>query len=145
MEKAHTIQNYLGLPDIGGEELKAAYEAHLKAMDIEITEDKINAVYAMASILPCGGNGTNYEAQTVILATGVSTAKVYPGEEQFTGQRRQLLCHLRCTFIQKEKRRRLSVFLRRRKRKPTLWRRWRQSLLYSMYEADVKWQIPSKF
>ena len=37
MEKAHTIQNYLGLPDIGGEELKAAYEAHLKAMDIEIT------------------------------------------------------------------------------------------------------------
>ena len=39
VEKAHTIQNYLGLPDIGGEELKAAYEAHLKAMDIEIPED----------------------------------------------------------------------------------------------------------
>ena len=47
VEKAHTIQNYLGLPNIGGEELKAAYEAHLKAMDIEITEDKINAVYAL--------------------------------------------------------------------------------------------------
>ena len=72
VEKAHTIQNYLGLPDIGGEELKAAYEAHLKAMDIEITEDKINAVYAMGEYFALQGNGTNYEAQTVILATGVS-------------------------------------------------------------------------
>ena len=77
VEKAHTIQNYLGLPNIGGEELKAAYEAHLKAMDIEITEDKINAVYAMGEYFALQGNGTNYEAQTVILATGVSTAKAY--------------------------------------------------------------------
>ena len=89
VEKAHTIQNYLGLPDIGGEELKAAYEAHLKAMDIEITEDKINAVYAMGEYFALQGNGTNYEAQTVILATGVSTAKAYPGD-------------LRCTFIQRK-------------------------------------------
>ena len=86
VEKAHTIQNYLGLPNIGGEELKAAYEAHLKAMDIEITEDKINAVYAMGGYFALQGNGTNYEAQTVILATGVSTAKAYPGEEQFLGR-----------------------------------------------------------
>ena len=55
VEKAHTIQNYLGLPDIGGEELKAAYEAHLKAMDIEITEDKINAVYAMGEYFALQG------------------------------------------------------------------------------------------
>lgn len=86
VEKAHTIQNYLGLPNIGGEELKAAYEAHLKAMEIEITEDRINAVYAMGEYFALQGNGTNYEAQTVILATGVSTAKAYPGEEQFLGR-----------------------------------------------------------
>ena len=86
VEKAHTIQNYLGLPNVSGEELKAAYEAHLKAMDIEITEDKINAVYAMGEYFALQGNGTNYEAQTVILATGVSTAKAYPGEEQFLGR-----------------------------------------------------------
>lgn len=55
MEKAHTIQNYLGLPDIGGEELKAAYEAHLKAMDVEITEDKINAVYADGRVFCLAG------------------------------------------------------------------------------------------
>lgn len=86
VEKAHTIQNYLGLPNVGGEQLKAAYEAHLKAMDIEITEDKINAVYAMGKYFALQGNGTNYEAEALILATGVSTAKPYPGEEQFLGR-----------------------------------------------------------
>lgn len=86
VEKAHTIQNYLGLPNVGGEQLKAAYEAHLKAMEIEITEDKINAVYAMGKYFALQGNGTNYEAEALILATGVSTAKPYPGEEQFLGR-----------------------------------------------------------
>ena len=86
VEKAHTIQNYLGLPNVGGEQLKAAFEAHLKAMEIEITEDKINAVYAMGKYFALQGNGTNYEADALILATGVSTAKPYPGEEQFLGR-----------------------------------------------------------
>ena len=86
VEKAHTIQNYLGLPNIAGEDLKAAYENHLKAMDIQITEDKINAVYAMGEYFALQGNGTSYEAQTVILATGVSSAKAYPGEEEFLGR-----------------------------------------------------------
>ena len=86
VEKAHTIQNYLGLPNITGGDLKAAYEAHLKAMDIQVTEDKINAVYAMGEYFALQGNGTGYEAQTVILATGVSTAKAYPGEEEFLGR-----------------------------------------------------------
>lgn len=86
VEKAHTIQNYLGLPNVSGTDLKAAYEAHLKALAIEITEDKINAIYAMGQYFALQGNGTNYEAQTVILATGVSTAKPYPGEEEFLGR-----------------------------------------------------------
>ena len=34
VEKAHTIQNYLGLPNVSGEDLKAAYEAHLKELAI---------------------------------------------------------------------------------------------------------------
>ena len=58
VEKAHTIQNYLGLPDIVGDELTAAYEAHLKAMDIEITEDKINADNAMCENNALQRNGT---------------------------------------------------------------------------------------
>lgn len=86
IQKAHGIKNYLGLPDMSGEQLKEAYLAHLKAIEIEITEDKINAVYAMGEYFALSGNGTKYEAKTVIIASGVSTAASYPGEEQFLGK-----------------------------------------------------------
>lgn len=145
VEKAHTIQNYLGLPNIGGEELKAAYEAHLKAMEIEITEDRINAVYAMGEYFALQGNGTNYEAQTVILATGVSTAKAYPGEEQFLG-RGVSYCATCDAPLYRGKRQRLSVFLRRRKQKPTLWQRWQTKfIIFQCMKPMSMWQIPSKF
>ena len=145
MEKAHTIQNYLGLPNIGGEELKAAYEAHLKAMDIEITEDKINAVYAMGEYFALQGNGTNYEAQTVILATGVSTAKTYPGEEQFLG-RGVSYCATCDAPLYRGKTAAIIGFSRRRKQKPTLWQRWQTKfIMFQCMKPMSMWQIPSKF
>ena len=86
VEKAHKIQNYLGLPNISGDQLREAFAAHLKAMDVEITEDRINAVYHMGSYYALMGEGTQYEASTVILATGVNRAESYPGEEKFLGR-----------------------------------------------------------
>ena len=47
--KAHAIQNYLGLPDIPGAELGAAFQKSLDAVGVEITEDKITAAYAMGA------------------------------------------------------------------------------------------------
>ncbi len=86
IEKARTVQNYLGLPGIGGRALKEAFASHLAAMDIVITEDRINTVYALDGYYALQGNGTAYEAGTVILATGVSSVKPYPGEETFLGR-----------------------------------------------------------
>ena len=48
LSKAHEIQNYLGFPAIPGEKLAEAFQKHLDQMGIEITEKRINAVYAMA-------------------------------------------------------------------------------------------------
>ena len=90
--KAHAIDNYLGLPHIPGEDLAVAYQAHLDAMGIEITEDRINAIYAMGDYFALQGNGTletgmtMYEADAVILATGVVAGKPLPGEEQYLGR-----------------------------------------------------------
>lgn len=84
--KAHTIQNYLGLPEIPGEELGRAYQKHLDAMGISITEDKINAVYAMGDFFGIQGAEQMYEATSVVLATGVVLGKPYPGENAFLGK-----------------------------------------------------------
>lgn len=47
IRKAHLIQNYPGFPECSGEDLCNAFAAHLEKMGIEITEEKINAVYPM--------------------------------------------------------------------------------------------------
>ena len=45
--KAELIRNYLGLADISGRDLADHFQEHLDKLEIEITEDKITAVYSM--------------------------------------------------------------------------------------------------
>lgn len=86
VEKAHTIKNYLGIPDAAGEDLTARFKKHLADMEIEITEDKISSVYAMGDYFALQGADVMYEAETVILATGVVLGKPYPGENEYLGK-----------------------------------------------------------
>ena len=46
VSSAHEVQNYLGLPSISGKDMEEAFRRHIQEMGIEITEDKITAVYA---------------------------------------------------------------------------------------------------
>lgn len=84
--KAHTILNYPGLPDIAGEELKDRFLNHLSQMEIQVTPGKANAVYAMGDYFHIQAGTEEYEADTVILSTGVDFGKPYPGEEKFLGR-----------------------------------------------------------
>lgn len=86
VEKAHTIKNYLGLPEISGEDLQNAFKKHLHQMDIKITEDKVNTVYSMGDYFAIQGHGSMYEASTVILACGLSAVKPLPGELENLGR-----------------------------------------------------------
>ncbi|MBQ9199976.1 MAG: NAD(P)/FAD-dependent oxidoreductase [Lachnospiraceae bacterium] len=86
VEKAHTIKNYLGIPDVAGDDLTARFKKHLADMEIEITEDKISSVYAMGEYFALQGADVMYEAETVILATGVVLGKPYPGENEYLGK-----------------------------------------------------------
>lgn len=82
--KAHEINNYLGLPNISGENFQNAFMNHLKAMDIEITDDKIAQIYDMGDYYALQGNSM-YEAKTIIIATGVTFDKPLKGENELLG------------------------------------------------------------
>ncbi|MCM8710741.1 NAD(P)/FAD-dependent oxidoreductase [Clostridium sp. SYSU_GA19001] len=84
--KAPKINNYLGLPDITGEALKNEFQKHLDAMDIDITNERINNIYAMGDYFALMVNEKMYEATAVILATGVEYTKPLKGEEEFLGR-----------------------------------------------------------
>ncbi|MCR5456587.1 MAG: NAD(P)/FAD-dependent oxidoreductase [Clostridiales bacterium] len=86
VEKGHLIRNYLGLPDISGTDLSKRFNEHLDSFGIDITEDRITAVYSMGDYFSLqGSSGSFYESETVIIATGVMTGKVLDGESEYLG------------------------------------------------------------
>jgi thioredoxin reductase (NADPH) len=86
LTKAPTINNYLGFYDISGESLKDKFQHHLEAMNIQVTYERINSIYAMGDYFALMVNEKMYEAKSVILATGVEYTRPIKGEEEFLGR-----------------------------------------------------------
>ncbi|PRR80542.1 Thioredoxin reductase [Clostridium liquoris] len=86
LSKAPKINNYLGFFDITGSQLKKAFKNHIEAMDINITEEKVNAVYAMGDYFAIMVNEKSYESKAIVIATGMEHSKPIRGEEEFLGR-----------------------------------------------------------
>lgn len=86
LAKAHEINNYLGFYKKSGKELQEEFSNHIKEMDISITEEKINNIYAMGDYFALMVNEKMYEATSVIIATGVEYGKLFDGEERLLGK-----------------------------------------------------------
>ncbi|MBV7271563.1 NAD(P)/FAD-dependent oxidoreductase [Clostridium thailandense] len=84
--KAPKVNNYLGFYDITGSELKAQFEKHINVMDIGITNERINNIYAMGDYFALMVNEKMYEANAIIVATGIEYTKPLKGEEEFLGK-----------------------------------------------------------
>ncbi len=86
IRKAECIRNYPGFPSVKGEDLAAAFSAHVDEMGIEIIEKNVTGVYMLGTHYALACNTETYEAKTVILATGVETVKPIVGELEFLGR-----------------------------------------------------------
>lgn len=84
--KAHEILNYPGMPNLTGTDFSEQLRKHLDDMDIRITEKKINAVYPMGKYFGLQAAEDMYEAESVILASGVVHGKTFEGENEFLGK-----------------------------------------------------------
>lgn len=84
--KAPKVNNYLGFFDVTGKQLSERFREHIEKMDIRITEERINSIYAMGEYFALMVNEKMYEAKTVILATGIEYTKPIKGEEEFLGR-----------------------------------------------------------
>lgn len=86
INKAHSIKNYTGLPNVTGEELATALENHLNDLDIEITEKRVNAVYSMGEYFALQVGKEMIESKSLIIATGVTASKTLENEDEFLGR-----------------------------------------------------------
>ncbi|MPQ43325.1 NAD(P)/FAD-dependent oxidoreductase [Clostridium tarantellae] len=84
--KAPKVNNYLGFYGKNGEQIKEEFQKHLDFMKINLTEERINNVYAMGEYFALAVNEKIYEATSIILATGVEYTKPLKGEEEFLGK-----------------------------------------------------------
>ena len=84
--KAHEINNYLGFYGKSGKEIQEEFKKHIDSMEISISEEKINNIYAMGDYFALMVNDKMYEATSIILATGVNFGGLFRGEEELLGK-----------------------------------------------------------
>ena len=85
VEKSEKIANYPGVPMVTGPELNLLYREQIEAMGLEITERQVtNIATSRRGFMVLGGNDI-YDAKTVLIATGATNGKGFPGETELLG------------------------------------------------------------
>lgn len=85
LQKAHTINNYLGLPMLAGKDLMKQLSDHCLAAGPTLIREKVTNIYAGETFTLLTPNNT-YEARAVVLAIGVSNAALLSGEKDLVGK-----------------------------------------------------------
>jgi thioredoxin reductase (NADPH) len=86
LHKAHRIDNYLGFPEIRGDDLRKLFLDHARSMGVVPDTESVTAVYPMGDYFELQLRRENLQARTLIITTGVSVARPIPGEEEFIGR-----------------------------------------------------------
>lgn len=84
--KSQEILNVPGFSNISGNDLLKFYQKHLDDMEISIIDETITAIYKMGKYYSLFVNDKEYQAKSIILATGVETLKQVEGEMRLLGR-----------------------------------------------------------
>ncbi len=85
VEKSEMIANYPGIPMVKGADLNRAYLSQIDGMGLTLKEEMVtNIVSSKRGFSVLGGNEI-YDAKSIILAVGASSAKGFVGEEELLG------------------------------------------------------------
>lgn len=87
LQKAHAVDNYLGMPGLTGAELMYNFVEHAKKMQVEIVQSKVLKVNACddSNMLIVTAENV-YNTQSVIFAVGVSLSSSIDGEKEYLGR-----------------------------------------------------------
>lgn len=82
------VDNYLGMPGIGGFDMGVKFREHADAAGAEFKTAAVTSIRDGGEMkIVETSDGTSYEAKTLILATGAEHAPLgVPGEEEFMGR-----------------------------------------------------------
>lgn len=82
----YEVDNYPGLPGVGGYDLGTKFREHADNLGAQFAEDEVLRIEDAGDVKRIVCEHETYEAKTVILATGASHRKLaVPGEEELAG------------------------------------------------------------
>ena len=82
----YEVDNYLGLPGIGGFDMGVKFREHAEKMGAEFKEAEVTAIADCGDVKKVQTTEGEFEAKTLILAMGAHHAKLgVPGEEELAG------------------------------------------------------------
>ena len=83
---AEKVDNYLGLPDLSGEELLNQFYAHAKKQGVEFVESRIKQIMPMGEYFVINADNNFVQTKTLILATGINKRRGIAGETEYLGR-----------------------------------------------------------
>ncbi|EIW15823.1 MULTISPECIES: NAD(P)/FAD-dependent oxidoreductase [Pelosinus] len=86
LQKAHIVDNYLGVPQVTGQGMMQQFLAHCTAHNPSIIKEKVVNVFPGDDFFTLLTPGATYQARTVIIATGVVATTLFRGEKEFLGK-----------------------------------------------------------
>ena len=83
----YDVDNYLGLPGIGGFEMGMKFAEHAKKLGVSFVTENVISMDAAGEVKKVVTDKKEYETKTIIIATGAVHRKAgIPGEAEFTGK-----------------------------------------------------------
>lgn len=86
LQKAHLVDNYLGMPQITGQGMMQQFAAHCLAHNPVLIKEKVISIFPTGETFTLITPGNMYQARAVILATGVVATALFRGEREFLGR-----------------------------------------------------------
>lgn len=86
LHKAQLINNYLGMPNIKGEDLLSSFMRHAENMGVEISTQKADTISEIDGIYHILSGDEVITSKTIIIATGVPYKPTLPKEDYFLGK-----------------------------------------------------------
>lgn len=85
--RSHQIDNYLGIPEIPGAELRDRFLDHVEQAGVPIERAKVTSIMPQESGFLVQTSGEQqFSAGAVVLAVGVTSEETLPGEKEFLGR-----------------------------------------------------------
>ena len=82
----YEIDNYPGMPGVSGQDLAQSLKAHCDKLGVEFARGRVTSIIDKGDIKELVTKKANFEAKTVIIATGATNRKLgCPGEDELSG------------------------------------------------------------